>query len=132
MAGWLFKATQYCCANVRKGEGRRKRREREVAMGAGAVAEGAEFTTEMLTVLDEGLARLGEKERAAILVRFLEKKTAAESGAAMGVSAEAIEKRIERGVGKLRAFFAAKGYVVPTEGVVGLLGAEGGTRRRWG
>src|SRR5689334_16094308 len=32
LAGWLYNATRYCCANVRRMERRRKRHEREAAM----------------------------------------------------------------------------------------------------
>ncbi|MCL2640743.1 MAG: sigma-70 family RNA polymerase sigma factor, partial [Phycisphaerales bacterium] len=32
LAGWLFRATRYCCANIRKSEDRRQRYERESAM----------------------------------------------------------------------------------------------------
>src|ERR1035437_6700172 len=32
LATWLFRATRYCCANVKKEERRRKEREQEVGM----------------------------------------------------------------------------------------------------
>src|ERR1035437_5466242 len=43
MAAWLFRATDYCCRNVKKEEMRREKREREVAMGRpeAAVVDGA-------------------------------------------------------------------------------------------
>ena len=47
----------------------------------------------------------------AILVRYLEGKTAAETGAVLGISPEAVEKRLERGIGKLRAAFGGQGVL---------------------
>ena len=124
LAGWLYRTTQYCCANVRKEEGRRKKREREAAMRKSEVSAGGASGEELGTILDEALGRLGEKERQAILVRYLEGKTTAETGNVLGISAEAVEKRLERGIGKLRVVFGQKGYVVPAAGLVTLMAAE--------
>ncbi|MCL2641282.1 MAG: sigma-70 family RNA polymerase sigma factor [Phycisphaerales bacterium] len=125
LAGWLYRVTGYCVRNVRKQEGRRTRREREAAMMRCESLEEAMEREAMMGVLDEALGRLGEKERVAILVRYLEGKTVAETGRMLGISTEAAEKRLERGVGKLRGVFARKGFSQSASGVVASLCAEG-------
>ncbi|HVS70263.1 MAG TPA: sigma-70 family RNA polymerase sigma factor [Phycisphaerae bacterium] len=124
LGGWLHRVTGYCCRNVRKAEGRRRRREREAAAMRDETAVEAKGS-EAGAVLDQGLRRLGEKERAAVVVRYLEGKTAREAGVVLGIGEDAAEKRAERGLVKLRRFFAGRGFVVPGAGVAGLLVAEG-------
>jgi RNA polymerase sigma factor (sigma-70 family) len=123
VAGWLYRATGYCCRNVRKGEGRRRRREREAAAMRDEVVQ--ETQSEWAGMLDEGLARLAEHERAAVLVKYLEGKTAGQAGKALGISEDAAEKRAERGLAKLRRFFAGRGFAVPAAGVALWLAEEG-------
>jgi hypothetical protein len=79
---------------------------------------------EVQAVLDEALGRLAEKERQAIVVRYLEGKTTCEAGQLLGISAAAVEKRLQRGVRKLRGLFARKGFVVPAAGVVAVMVVE--------
>ena len=121
LVGWLFRVTRYCCANVRKSEGRRRRREKEVAVRDAAIER---LQEDLRPVLDEGLAGLSEKERQAILVRYLEGKTARETGEMLGISEAAVEKRVERGVAKLRGYFAKCGYLVPVGAAVAVLSGE--------
>ena len=121
LAGWLFRVTRYCCLNVRReGEG-----------GSGVNGRRrwlAKFRRSGRRRLRgcwmRGWARLSEKEREAVLAKFWEKRTAAEAGAMLGISAEAVEKRVERGVEKLRKFLAGRGYTVPAAGVAATMGAE--------
>jgi RNA polymerase sigma factor (sigma-70 family) len=121
LVGWLFRVTWYCCANVRKSEGRRRRREKEVAVQDAAIER---LQEDLWPVLDEGLAGLSERERQAVLVRYLEGKTARETGVVLGISEEAAEKRVERGVAKLRGYFAKCGYAVPVGAAVAVLSGE--------
>ena len=44
LVGWLYRATRFCCANVRKEEGRRKNREREAAMRTSGMTAGRRNT----------------------------------------------------------------------------------------
>src|SRR5206468_12184320 len=62
--------------------------------------------------LDEAIARLGEKDRSAVAMRFLHGKSMREVGAVMGISDEAAQKRVRRAVEKLRAFFARRGLTM--------------------
>jgi RNA polymerase sigma factor (sigma-70 family) len=129
LVGWLFRATDYCCRNVRRQEGRRRKHEREAAMGKRETtmtdtAETRESAASIADILDHALARLNEKERSAILIKYLEGKTAAETAAVLNTSPEAVEKRLARGIDKLRQIFIRKGLIVPAAGIVATLSAE--------
>ena len=121
LVGWLFRVAMYCCANIKKSEDRRRRRERESAM-----ERKEDFATneELAAVLDEALGRLGEKERQAILVRYMERKSVAETSEILGVSVSVVEKRLKRGIERIRGVFARKGFVVPVAVVGTVMMAE--------
>ena len=75
---------------------------------------------QMAPLLDELVAKLGAKDRRAVLLRFYERKNMAEVGREMGVSGAAAQKRLERAVGKMRSMFGRRGVGVAS---VGLLAA---------
>ncbi len=124
LAGWLFTATRFCCANVRKTQARRRRHEREAAMLRPTPESPAPPESPLTRLLDEGLMTLADSERQAILLRFLERRNTRESAAILAISPAAVEKRLERGLNKLRGFFSRRGHMVPAAGVVSLLAAE--------
>lgn len=59
--------------------------------------------------LDEGIRKLGEKDRLALLLRFFQSKPMREVGEALGVSEGAAKMRVGRAVQQLRKFFAKRG-----------------------
>lgn len=71
--------------------------------------------------LDEALARLGETDRNALLLRFAEGRNHREVGVALGLSEEAAKKRVNRAVEKLRGSLAAHGVTLTVAGLAGLL-----------
>ncbi|MCL2639960.1 MAG: redoxin domain-containing protein, partial [Phycisphaerales bacterium] len=68
--------------------------------------------------------RLGEKERQAILVRYMERKSVTETSKILGVSVSAVEQRLQHGIEKIRRVFASKGFVVPAVAVGAVMMAE--------
>jgi RNA polymerase sigma factor (sigma-70 family) len=109
LAGWLLMTARYTCANIRKMEERRVRRETAVAMEMARETENHSNQDELLGMLDEGLSRLRESDREAIALRFLQGQSLVEVGAALGISEEAARKRVDRGVEKLRSYFGRRG-----------------------
>jgi hypothetical protein len=75
-------------------------------------------------MLDEGMMRLSERERRAVVARYLEGKSAEETGVELGISAGTAEKRARRGVERLRRFFGRRGLSVGAAAVVGVMGAD--------
>lgn len=133
---WLFRAVRYLAADAVKARRRRERHERAIGAmmdttarattSAPTDARGAEWER-IAPVLDDAVAGLGAKDRAAILLRFHGRKSHAEVGAALGVSEAAAKMRVARAVEKLRAAIGRRGVAVSTvalasavaEGVVG-------------
>src|SRR5437016_8952844 len=58
------------------------------------------------------MARLGESDRRAVMLKFYEKKTYREIGQALGIEEEAARKRVSRATQKLRGMLAEHGALV--------------------
>lgn len=117
VAGWLYRTTRLCAANLRKMEGRRRRRHKEAGMRAASRERQSDRAAEWMELLDEGLQRLREEERAAVLLRHADGRSFDECAAILGMTAEAARKRADRGLLKLRQFFAARGMTMPAAGL---------------
>jgi hypothetical protein len=75
-------------------------------------------------LLDEAMAGLRAKERDAILLRYFENKTLREVGLALGVEESAAQKRVARGLEKLRSWFARHGFMITTTTIAGAVSAH--------
>ena len=110
LPGWLYRTTRYAAGAALKMQSRRERREQEAHMQAIVEQPGSDPVWEQLSpLLDEALAQLREKDRAAILVRYFQNKDLREVGAALGVDEYAAQKRVGRALEKLRTFFSRHG-----------------------
>jgi RNA polymerase sigma factor (sigma-70 family) len=113
VTGWLFKATQYAAADALKMARRRERHERQAAEMAQALKQPDDRWQRLSPYLDEALAKLGDRERDAVLLRYFRGMSLEETGKSLGVSGDAVAQRVSRGLQKLRAYFARKGIVLP-------------------
>src|SRR4051812_31386765 len=102
---WLFGVTRYAAANARRAEQRRRRHESRAASMKSEQADNE--WNEIAPVLDDLVARLRPAERQAVFLRFYEKKSHAEVGAALGCSAEAARKRLDGALQTLRERLSA-------------------------
>ena len=75
-------------------------------------------------LLDDAIARLGRKDRDAIVLRFFENRTLAEVGAALGASEDAAKMRVNRALEKLRKFFAKRGVTLTALAIAGAVSAN--------
>lgn len=115
LAAWLYETTRLTARNALKVQARRRHHERKAAMVAAASTRG-EFNrrsahsawADMEPVLDEGLSRLSDRDRAAIVIRYFEQRSLADTGAALGVSADAAQMRVTRALDKLKAFLTSR------------------------
>ena len=81
----------------------------------------AERTWEEISpVVDDVLARLNDKERGALTLRYLEDRGVGEVAQILGITQAAAEKRIVRGLAKARTLLARRGVTV----AAGVLGAR--------
>jgi RNA polymerase sigma factor (sigma-70 family) len=111
LAGWLFQTTRFVALRTLRSEFRRQWREQE-AVNMQELSRPDETWRRIAPELDEGLERLGRAERNAVLLRFFEDKNHQQVGSALGITEEAAKKRVNRGLDKLRAFFARRGFAV--------------------
>ena len=134
LAGWLHKVTRYTALNTLRTATRRRVHERRAAEMAAKMApkmasemavDPRRPTTawaELAPLLDEGIARLGAREREAVVLRFLQQHSFARVGKSLGISEEAAQMRVTRGVEKLRGFLRSRGVAV-TAAALGTLAA---------
>jgi RNA polymerase sigma factor (sigma-70 family) len=118
ITGWLYHAVHFAALNLQRSEARRKHWEKEAATmnnpHENAAAESTDlFKETALPQVDGALAELGEKDRAALVLRFLQQKSLRDVGETMGTSEEAAKKRVSRALEKLRSLLARRGVVVP-------------------
>ncbi len=114
LAGWLFCAVRYAALDACKIEVRRKLREEEAVRMqlTDGINETGDEWERLQPLLDEALAKLGAKDRNAILLRFFEKKSFGEIGEVLGGNENSARVRVVRAVEKLRRFFNERGIAV--------------------
>ncbi len=103
LSSWLLKVTHLACLQARRNAGRRREHERKAAEMRRATISAEETPPGLLAgEMDAALGRLGESDRAALTLRYLEEKSVAEVGLHLGISEEAAQKRISRAMERLR------------------------------
>lgn len=125
ISAWLVRTTRYAANNALKMKRRREHHEREAAkQRLEAAAPEAQSWAEVSPHLDGAIDSLGQTDRSAIVLRYFEYKPLAQVGAALGISADAAEKRVSRAVEKLRAILSGRGVTLGAAVIAALLGAN--------
>ncbi len=110
MSGWLFKTARNCCCRALRNKNMQRRH--EIAAGRMRYdAAGTAFTPpeyELISLLDDQIARLGKTDRTAVLLRYYERRSFREVGNILGISEEAAKKRVLRAVEKLRVLLTGR------------------------
>jgi len=109
LAGWLYRTTCFTAARTLRTEMRRRYHEQEAANMNQDDTHVDALWQSLSPILDEGLGKLGETDRLALLLRFFQRKTMRDVGEALGVSEGAAKMRVSRAVEQLRVFFAKHG-----------------------
>ena len=113
LPGWLCRTARYASANALTIQRRRQNREQEAYMLSTLKEPENEAWTQIAPLLDTALAKLGETDHNAIVLRFFEGRNFNEVGTALGASEDAAKKRVNRAVEKLRKFFTKRGIILP-------------------
>jgi RNA polymerase sigma factor (sigma-70 family) len=125
LEGWLHETTRLTALRFQRGERRRQFREQEVYMqSTQPQAAGADTWHQLAPLLDEALARLGKKDRDALMLRYFKDQSLREVAAALRVNEEAAQKRVRRAVEKLRQFFHRRGVVHPAADLTSAISAH--------
>jgi RNA polymerase sigma factor (sigma-70 family) len=124
LPGWLFQTTRLTAANYLRTEIRRARREQEAYMQSTPDENSTELWQQLAPALNDAIADLGEKDRNAIVLRFLKGKDFKEVGAALGATEEAAQMRVGRALEKLRKLFARRGVTLSAAALGSLMAAQ--------
>jgi RNA polymerase sigma factor (sigma-70 family) len=121
LSAWLCRTAQYAAADLLKTQRRRQSREQEVYVQFLLKQPEPDSSpwTNIAPLLDIAMARLGEKDHTAIVLRFFEGKDLKQVGAALGVSENAAKTRVSRAVEKLRKFFVRQGITLSADAIMG-------------
>ena len=127
LASWLHavaRLTALCMARSRVNRSRR-----EAAGGELLAAENAEAPDEatraaLLAVLDHELAALSDRQRQAVILRYLEGHSAEESAAIAGCEVGALHVRARDGIARLRSRLARRSVALSMPVLAAALGAE--------
>ncbi|MCI0459796.1 MAG: sigma-70 family RNA polymerase sigma factor [Gemmataceae bacterium] len=113
LASWLYGVAYRVAARARGREEARVRLQRR-AEPRSSVDPLEEVTArELLTVLDEELARLPERCRAALVLCYLQSKTCDDAARLTGQSVRTLKRRLEQGRERLRARLERRGLALP-------------------
>lgn len=111
LPGWLFRTTRFVASRALRTEYRRQQRDQEAfAMQHSTPSD--DTWKRIAPLLDDALEHLGNTDRNAILLRFLQDRNHKEVGQALGLSEEAARKRVDRALEKLRGFFVKHGFTL--------------------
>jgi RNA polymerase sigma factor (sigma-70 family) len=125
LSGWLFKTIRYAAIAQTRTAARRRRYEQEAQMQSEIQPAAPDPLWEQIApLLDEGLAQLGERDRQAILLRYLESKSLAEVGSFFGTNEDTARMRISRALEKLRHYFMKRGVVSTADFIAGAISAN--------
>jgi RNA polymerase sigma factor (sigma-70 family) len=110
LSGWLYRTTLFACADVRRRELRRQQREQEALMEASIETSDTQTVwTQLAPVLEDAMARLRDRDRDALVLRFFDNKSMKEIAATLGLEERAAQKRVRRALEKLRGAFVRRG-----------------------
>jgi RNA polymerase sigma factor (sigma-70 family) len=111
LGGWLYRTTRYAAIDVVRAESRRRQREQEALMrDEPSPTDSLDREWEQLRpVLDRLIGDLAERDRDAVVLRFLENRPFAEIGRRLRLTENAARMRVERALEKLRRRLECEG-----------------------
>jgi len=126
LAGWLFTTARRCALRQRRTQARRARREREaVLLDDLTGVSGLEAAwLQVRPVLDATLARLNERDRSGVLLRYFENRSYAEIAARTGTTENTARMRVERALEKLRDALRRRGVTSTAATLATVLGSQ--------
>ena len=123
LAGWIMKTTHLASLDALKAESRRRRHEQRAAVLNQSRMEQAMSSPfeEIAPELDRAMSRLGEGDRSALTLRYLQGKTTSETAECLGISEPAAAKRIFRAVHHLRKILLRNSAIAPAVALAAVL-----------
>jgi RNA polymerase sigma factor (sigma-70 family) len=110
---WLYQVAYHTAAKARSRQASRRIHEARAERQAGADPLAEVTGRELLSVLDEELQRLPERNRAPLVLCYLEGKTRDEAARELGWSLGSLKRRLEQGRDRLRQRLTRRGLALP-------------------
>jgi len=123
LAGWLYRTARFVALDALRAERRRQQHLSNFAL-LNDSSQTASVWDQIAPLLEEAMNRLGDTDRDAVVLRFLEQKSFAEVGSALGTSEAAAKMRVGRALEKLRNAFARRGVAVSATALFAALSAH--------
>ncbi len=117
LPGWLYRVTHCQAANTVRSEQTRRRLETEATMQT--QPEDNASWKHIESDLDEAMTALNAEEQNLVVLRFFQNQNWRDISAAVALSEDTVQRRVDRAVEKLRSFFAQRGVTVSCA-VIGL------------
>jgi len=122
LPGWLCRTAHFTACNALKAQRRRQHWEQEAQMNS--IPTEPDVWPQVAPLLDEAVTKLGEADRNAVVLRFYQNCPLEEVGRALGLNADAAQKRVSRALEKLRKLFAKRGVHSTTDAIAGTISAH--------
>lgn len=126
LGGWLYRRTCFIAKTALRTERRRLRREQE-AVTMSAMNQEEQLWHQLAPVLDAALNRLSRADREALVLRFFERQSLKEVGAALDATEDAARMRVDRALEKLRQLLAKQGITSTATALAALLVSQATT-----
>lgn len=124
ISSWLHRTASNQAAKLVRGEMRRRAREQEAYLMQTLPADAEREWKQIAPLLDFALNKLSEPDRAVLLLRYFDKKSAGEIGATLKLSQDTAQKRLSRALERLRRLLAGQGVSVSATTLAGLITAQ--------
>ncbi len=122
---WLLTVARFAAKDLRERKGAGRARElAAAAMRPEEVEEGVD-TKELMGVVDEARGKLGERDQALIVMRYLEGRSVREAAGVLGISENAAALRSSRALERLRRVIGKQGVEVGLSALPMVLLGEG-------
>jgi RNA polymerase sigma factor (sigma-70 family) len=125
LTGWLYETTRFVSLRQIRARARQQFREQDAYMQSILTnVDSNDVWRQIEPLLEEGMARLDEKDRTLLALRFFENKSGAETAGLLGIQESAAHKRTARALEKLRQFFARRGVTSTAAAIAGTMSAH--------
>lgn len=121
LSGWLHRHTCFTACKAVRQEQRRKNRELRAQDMQTANYPTETGNDEILKLLDESIEQLRGLDRTVLALRFFENQNLRDIGETLGLSEEAVRKRVSRSVDQLRSILQRKGVTVGSAAILAAL-----------
>jgi RNA polymerase sigma factor (sigma-70 family) len=127
LEGWLFRAIRFAAANALRNERRYQYRIQEASRMQVQAGEDGDQNVwdEVVPILNETMAKLGEKDRNAVLLRFFKQQSFKEVAQRLGTTEEGAKKRVTRALRTLAHLMAQRGVMVSAAVLAATITANG-------